>query len=57
MFIPEGTGQFVELVSLNKFFTVSVTESPLTVTDTVQLASLINYPICDWLVSTTGLFK
>ena len=40
MIIPYGTGQLVQLVSLNKVLTVCVTDSPLSVTNIAEPVSL-----------------
>ena len=46
MIIPQGTGQLVQLVSLNKVLTVYVTDSPLSVTKIAELAKFyLNWPV------------
>ena len=44
MIIPQGTGPLVQLVSLNKVLTVSMSQSPLSVTNIAELA-MFTYPL------------
>ena len=46
MIIPQGTGQLVQLVSLNKVLIVFMSQiTPLSVTNIAELASLNDYPL------------
>ena len=48
--------QLVKLANLNKVLTVSVADSPLSVTNLAELTSLNDYPLGERPVSPTGNF-